>query len=151
MQLEKFVKVKKLAIQRIKKQFNTRELSKKLDDITAKVIDRGVYVVDRTGKQYTIKNYFSNKVVLDAVPFAKTAKRIASVYNMHKTREEANVSLQPIYNAIDHYHKHKNDIIFYEHTLRTATDEIRLAAAEARLEIAQMYLDSAEKELAFYT
>lgn len=143
--------MKKLAIQHLKKQFNTQELSKKLDDITSKVIDRGVYVVDRTGKQYTIKNYFNNKVVLEAVPFAKTAKCIALAYNTHKTREEANTFLQPIYNAIDHYHKHKNDILFYEHTLRTATDEVRLASAEARLEMSQLFLQSAEQELSKFS
>jgi|TARA_R110001592_G_scaffold7757_17_gene43068 hypothetical protein len=132
-----------------KKYINKKLLSTKLDNAANNVIKRGVYIVanDEDGF-YCVKNYFNNKDLIKSIPFAKVAKAISISYNKKET--DANrfrPSVDKIEKICNLYHKHKNDILFYEHTIAVTTDATQLDVTEARLYQSKSALEFASDQL----
>jgi len=119
----------------------------KLDHLADNVVKRGVYVVDKQDSLYKVKNYFSNIVIIHDVPFKSLAHRIADSLNKTKNPNLAKTNISRVNKNLDQYYKHKNDVMFYEHTLNTTKDTFVACATESRLDVSKALLRHAMKQL----
>jgi len=124
--------------------FNKHELAKKLERLTDKIIERGVYVVEKNNDGfYNLVEYTKKKALLIDVPGYKLANNICNALNARKK-----VNLSFTQNMIDMYHKLSNDCMYYRHTIGTTKDEFRRAVVVTRLDIAIQQLKNVNRELA---
>jgi len=131
------------------KRINTKVLSKKLDKAAQNVIKRGVYIVANDDEGfYCVKNYFNNNELVRSIPFAKVAKSISNQYNQKQTdAARFRPSVEKISKACNQYHKHKNDVLFYEYTISVTDDPLVEEVTEARLYQSQSALEYVSEEL----
>ncbi len=122
-----------------------KTLAKKLDKISSNVSKRPVYIVKRVGNNYALVHYFSQKVLIDDIPFASVAKNLADQIHKHKTVDP--VRLRKFEKKINYFYKHYNDAVFYKHTMATTNDSFRWFATEARLKDTIAYLKEAKSRL----
>jgi hypothetical protein len=67
------------------RRINKEKLTTQLDSITANIVKKGIYVVNRKGDQYLIENYLTHAVVLSDIPVRKLADKLCIIYNAGKT------------------------------------------------------------------
>jgi len=132
--------------------FDKKKLSKDLDNLTSKVVKKGVFVVDKDKDGlYSVKNYFNKKSIIKNLPFAKPAKSIAQWYNKKPSEQKESEYLRPkldqIREDVNIYFKHRNDVMFYEYTMSTTKDDTSFYTAEARCDISKGYLEQATQRL----
>ena len=120
-------------------------LAKKLDKISSNVSKRPVYVVKKQGKTYALVHYFTQKVLINNIPFASSAKSFADKIHRNKTIDP--MTLRQYEKRIDYFYKHFNDAMFYRHTMATTKDTFKFFATEARLKDTILYIKEAKSRL----
>ncbi len=125
-------------------RFNKYEIAKKLERLTDKIIERGVYVIEKNNDGfYNLVEYTKKKALLIDLPGYKLANNICNALN---ARKQVNIAFAQT--MIDMYHKLSVDCIYYRHTISTTKDEFRREVVITRLDIAVQQLKNVNKELA---
>ena len=126
--------------------YKKKALVNKLDKITKNVSKKPVYVVKKQKDgNYALVHYFNNHVLIDQIPFAKSAKNLAQ--EIHKAKNVDEHILGKFRKRMDNFYKHYTDALFYKHTMSTTKDQIKFFSTEARLDITIMYLKEAKRSL----
>jgi hypothetical protein len=124
--------------------FNKYELAKKLERLTDKIIERGVYVIEKNNDGfYNLVEYTKKKALLLDVPGYILANNICNALNSRK-----GINLNFAQTMIDTYHKLSTDCMYYRHTIGTTKDEFRREVVITRLDIAIQQLKNVNRELA---
>jgi hypothetical protein len=127
-------------------KYKKKSLVNKLDNITKNVSKRPVYVVKKQKDgNYALIHYFNNKILIDEIPFARSAKSLASV--IHRAKKVDEHTLAKFRSKMDNFYKHYNDALFYKHTMSTTKDQTKFFSTEARLDLTIMYLKEAKQSL----
>ena len=129
-----------------KRNFNKKHVAKKLDKLASNVAKRGVYLIKKTDIGYDIINYIKKEVVVQDIPFRKTASSFCETLN----KEKGMCSTEGIKKHINMYHKHMNDIMFYKHTIRTSDDTTKVFTAGVRMQDSIGMVKEAKMHLAYY-
>ena len=133
---------------RKKRNFNKKNLAKKLDNITNNVAKRGVFVVKKTDPGFNVVNYINNKVYVENVPFNTTAKQLCKLLNDKKQTDKPDATR--VSRLCDKFYKHYNDIHFYKHTINTSKDLQRKLIAQTRMEESVMMLKEVRRQFSMY-
>ena len=140
--------MKKLATKRTSKSIksNKKNLAKKLNNLAQKVAKKKVFVVEKTDPGYNLINYVTKEVLLENIPFLKSANSICKELN--KTQELHTIS--GAQRHIDIYYKHFNDLQFYKHTVRTSKDKVRVFSAGVRMQESLHFIREAKQHLSYF-
>jgi len=123
-----------------------KSIVNKLDKITKNVSKKPVYVVKKQKDgNYALVHYFNNKILIDEIPFARSAKSLAEEF--HKAKCVDDRILGRFRKRMDNFYKHYNDALFYKHTMSTTKDRTRFFCTEARLDLTILYLKEAKQSL----
>ena len=124
--------------------FNKYELAKKLERLTDKIIERGVYVIEKNNDGfYNLVEYTKKKALLLDIPGYILANNICNALNSRKS-----INLNLAQTMIGMYHKLSTDCMYYRHTIGTTKDEFRREVVITRLDIAIQQLKHVNRELA---
>ncbi len=124
--------------------FNKYELAKKLERLTDKIIERGVYVIEKNNDGfYNLVEYTKKKALLLDIPGYILANNICNALNSRKS-----INLNFAQTMIGMYHKLSTDCMYYRHTIGTTKDEFRREVVITRLDIAIQQLKNVNRELA---
>lgn len=139
----------KLASKNTKKRINKPLLTKKLDTITTNVAKRGVYFYRKNKNDfYDIHSYFDKRAILKDVPFIKltksVTKRLNSKNQIYKFKPDK------LQEEIENFHKHYNDSVFYNYTLKSSKDTFQKQIILSRMDMTVMYLKASRDYLSNY-
>lgn len=125
---------------------NKFDLSRQLDKLTNKVLDRGIYVIEKNNYGfYNLLEYTKKKSIITDIPGYKLADSICNSFNnKHSSRKNNSTFVQSMINM---YHKLNNDCMFYRNTITTTKDEFKREVTITRLDIAVQQLKNVYKEL----
>lgn len=124
--------------------FNKYELAKKLERLTDKIIERGVYVIEKNNDGfYNLVEYTKKKALLLDIPSYRLASNICNALNSRK-----GINLNFAQTMVAMYHKLSTDCMYYRHTIGTTKDEFRREVVITRLDIAIQQLKKVNRELA---
>ena len=127
--------------------FNKQHLASQLELITNKILDKGIFVVEKNLHGfYNIKEYTKNKVLLVDVPGYKLANVICNSLNSAR-RRYVETNLKIIQMLINRYHKLDNDCMYYRYTINTTADEFKKDIVITRLDVAVQQLKHVRIEL----
>ena len=116
-----------------KKNFNKKDVAKKLDKLASKVSQKAIYVIGRDSDgYYTIVNYKNNQTVYKDIPRKDIAERMCNSCNR---RPYTNTKVKDIYKLFDTYHRMYSDIQFYRHTIKNTSSNDLYWSTTFRLEI----------------
>ena len=140
--------MKKLATKRTNKSIksNKKHLAKKLNNLAKKVAKKNVFVVERADPSYNLINYVTKEVLLENIPFLKSANSMCKILN--KTQEYA--TIRGAQRHIDTYYKHYNDLQFYKHTVRTSNDKVKVFSAGVRMQESLHFIKEAKLHLSYF-
>lgn len=125
---------------------NKFELSRQLDKLTNKVLDRGIYVIEKNNYGfYNLVEYTKKKSIIADIPGYKLADSICNSFNNRHSSKKNNPAF--VQSMISMYHKLNNDCMFYRNTITTTKDDFKREVTITRLDIAVQQLKSVYKEL----
>lgn len=133
---------------RKKQNYNKQYIAKKIDNLADSIAKRGVYVIKKTSVGYNIVNYMNNNIIVEDIPFLKTAKSVVKEYNRSKNVNEVHVINLNKY--VDRYFKQYNDMLFYRNTIQTSKDAFKIQSANSRLKETLMYFRDTKEYLLNY-
>lgn len=123
---------------------NKRELAKKLEALTDKIIERGVYVVEKNNDGfYNLLEYTKKQALVIDVPGYRLANNLCNSLNARRK-----INLTFAQTMIDMYHKLNMDCMYYRHTIENTKDDFKREVVITRLDIAVQQLKNINKELA---
>lgn len=112
------------------KNYNKKNLVKRLDRITTNVAKRGVFVVNKKENVFFVQNYVSKEVVINDIPMRELAEKVCALYNNGK---ELNIETKhKLRGLIKSYYKYKTDLIFYRNSMHSEKDNFKFEILEAR-------------------
>lgn len=118
---------------RKKHPFDTRSVAKRLDTMLDSVVQRGVYIIRRSGPQhYGVINTKTGKILVDQIPLKKFAEQVCNKLNQIKLRFNADYYATAT-RKFAQYRKLLNDCVCYTHTLDHSKDAYLQTATRARL------------------
>lgn len=124
--------------------FNKYELAKKLERLTDKIIERGVYVIEKNNDGfYNLVEYTKKKVLLLDIPGYILANNLCNALNSRKS-----ININFTQTMVGMHHKLSTDCMYYRHTIGNTKDEFRREVAITRLDIAIQQLKNVNRELA---
>jgi hypothetical protein len=139
----------KLASRNTKKRINKKQLRRDLDNITTSVANRGVYFYRKnTNDYYDIYSYFDKRAILKDVPFIRLTKSITK--RLNSKDQNKTIKTDTLQTDIERFHKHYNDSLFYNYTLRTATTNFQRQVVLSRMDMTVMYLKELREHLLNY-
>jgi len=116
-----------------KKNFNKKELAKKLDILAEKVSSKDIYVVGKEDIFYTVIDFKTKNIVFNDLPTRAIANKLCTRLNSKKLPKSFR---KDIYLHLKDYHKLLTDTYFYKHTIINTTNEISMFTATSRLDLA---------------
>lgn len=125
------------------KNYNKTKLANKLDTLASNVAKKGVFIVTKSEPGYKVINYINKKIIVDCIPFLKTANEVADQLN--KSKEP--LTFESLNRRIERYYKHLNDIMFYKHTIRSSNDSFKIISVGSRLQESIYALNDAKQKL----
>lgn len=114
-----------------KKNFNKKELAKKLDILAEQVSTKPIYVVGKKDNFYTLVDYKSKNIVCNDIPTRDIANRLCTRFNSKKLVKPNKKQLTEY---LKEYHKLLTDTYFYKHTISSTRDDVSLYTAISRLD-----------------
>jgi len=140
--------VNKLATKytRRKRNYNNKDIAKKLDGLASNVAKRGIFIVKKSDAGYNIFNYATKLVFVQDIPFLNMANKYCK--NLNSQKEHQNP--RHIQRHIDLYHKHFNDIQFYKYTIKTSEDKVKVFTAGVRMADSLQFVREAKTQMSYY-
>jgi hypothetical protein len=127
-----------------KKNYNKKELAKKLDRLAEKVSSKDIFVVAKHEDFFCVLNYKTKQPIIVDIPNKHIADRLCSKFNHFKCSTK---TIKNIESHIRTYHRLLTETIFFHHTLSNSTDEVTLEATRHRLEITNARLKQTAKKI----
>lgn len=94
-----------------KRDYKRKKLGKHLEQAVSAVSKKPVFVVDRIGKLYQIKDYYQDKPLSFGLRSRTLAEKLAEAMNFHGTVSELAIK------ELDYAEKLLQDLIYYRHYL----------------------------------
>lgn len=125
---------------------NKKEIAKKLERLTDKVMMRGIYVIEKNSwGYYNLLEYTKKRVILADVPSYKIADAICNALNDKQKFSKLNIGF--LHRMIELYHKLDNDCLFYRHTIHNTKDDFKRDVTITRLDLAVQQLKNVHTQL----
>ena len=116
--------------------YNRKHLAKKLDDISTKVAERGVFVIRKNDyNQYDLYNVTQDIVIFDNLPNKHIAEKIRDKYNANTKYPNKKQAL--IRKHCNDISKYTTDCIYYLYTIQNSPEYQTVLSTEFRLQLAK--------------
>lgn len=115
-----------------KKNYNKKELAKKLDKLAEKVSSKDIFVVSKPNDFYAVLNYKTQQPFISDIPNKGVADRLCSKANRKPISRD---TLKKIRSLLNDYHRYFTDTLYFQHTITKSTDEITVESAKHRLDL----------------
>lgn len=106
-----------------KKNYNKKELAKKLDRLASNVASRNFYTFAKNKSGlYTLLDYKINSIIIDDIPTESIAERMCKRYNHNNGYSKS--TYFKIKSLVDYYSKLFYDSLYYEYTMQCSDDPV---------------------------
>jgi hypothetical protein len=120
-----------------KPAYNRKKLAEKLEDLSQRVADRGIFVVRKNDyNEWELYDYGRDRVIFDNLPNKQIAQRICDKYNASRKRYSLDRQ-RKIYNLCREISKHNMDCVFYLHTMQHTEDIDKRITTSIRMDFAK--------------
>lgn len=127
-----------------KKNYNKRELAKKLDKLADKVSKRAVFVVSKEAESFSILNYLNKAIVISEIPNYKIADILCSKLNSGKRTK---TWLDNAKSLLADWSKLDLDCVYYTYTIQNSADEVIVDIVKMRKSLALGQMEQIGKKL----
>jgi hypothetical protein len=127
---------------------NKKRLTKQLDTIATNVAKKGIFIVTKSDDFFIVQEHITKRVVHRDLPMRGIAEYLCKMQNKGKSPNEH--VKREIKQLVSQYFKLNNDMLFYQHTLKSTKDSTRWHATYARLHECRARFTFTKKELASF-
>jgi hypothetical protein len=127
-----------------KKNYNKKELAKKLDRLAEKVSSKNIFVVSKSEDEYTVLDYKTQQPVITEIPNKLVADKLCDKSNRKAFGTQ---TLKEIKFLISEWHRYKTEILFFKFTIDKSPDQVTVESARHRLDLTNARMKNIMKKL----
>lgn len=127
-----------------KKNYNKRDLAKKLDRLAENVSKKNIFVVSKSGDEYTVLDYKTQQPVITEIPNKLVADKLC---NKSNRTAFSRLKLKEIKHLISEWHRYKTETLYFQFTISKSTDEVTVESAKHRLDLTNARMENVVKKL----
>lgn len=127
-----------------KKNYNKKELAKKLDKLAEKVSSKNIFVVSKTDDYYCVLDYKTRKPIITDIPTKHAADRLCDKSNRRAFGTEKHKEIKHL---ISEWHRYKTETLYFQFTISKSSDEVTVESARHRLDLTNARMKNVIKKL----